>query len=71
MLARVWQEMEYRFDVCRVTKGSYIEHCEKFNKMSISLMFEFKFLLRKLKIISFQKKVWFSYFLQLLRYKLS
>ena len=26
MLGRVWQEMEYRFDVCRVTKGSYIEH---------------------------------------------
>ena len=26
MLVRVWQEMEYRFDVCRVTKGSFIEH---------------------------------------------
>ena len=26
MLVRVWQEIEYRFDVCRVTKGSYIEH---------------------------------------------
>ena len=26
MLVRVWQEMEYRFDVCLVTKGSYIEH---------------------------------------------
>ena len=45
--------------------------CEKFNKTFISLIFEFKFLLRKLKFISFQKKVWFSYLLQLLRYKLS
>ena len=45
--------------------------CEKFNKTFISLIFEFKFLLHKLKIISFQKKVWFSYLLQLLRYKLS
>ena len=26
MLVRVWQEMEYRFDVCHVTKGSHIEH---------------------------------------------
>ena len=26
MLVRVWQEMEYRFGVCRVTKGSHIKH---------------------------------------------
>ena len=26
MLVRVWEEMEYRFDVCPVTKGSHIEH---------------------------------------------
>ena len=26
MLAKVCQEMEYRFDVCHVTKSSYIEH---------------------------------------------
>jgi hypothetical protein len=25
MLERVWQEMEYRIDVCRVTKGAHIE----------------------------------------------
>jgi hypothetical protein len=25
MLQRVWQELEYRIDVCRVTKGGYIE----------------------------------------------
>jgi hypothetical protein len=26
MLTRVWQELEYRSDVCRVTRGVNIEH---------------------------------------------
>jgi len=26
MLARVWQQLEYRIDVCRVTRGAHIEH---------------------------------------------
>ena len=26
MLSRVWQELGYRIDVSRVTKGSHIEH---------------------------------------------
>jgi hypothetical protein len=26
MLIRVWDEMDYRIDVCRITKGGYIEH---------------------------------------------
>ena len=26
MLTRVWQELEYRIDVCRVTRGPHIEH---------------------------------------------
>jgi hypothetical protein len=26
MLQRVWQELDYRTDFCRVTKGGYIEH---------------------------------------------
>jgi len=26
MLMRVWQELEYRIDVCRVTRGAHIEH---------------------------------------------
>jgi len=26
MLKRVWQELEYRIAVCRVTHGSHIEH---------------------------------------------
>jgi hypothetical protein len=26
MLTRVWPELEYRIDVCRVTRGALIEH---------------------------------------------
>ena len=26
MLTRVWNEMDYRTDVCRITKGGHIEH---------------------------------------------
>jgi len=26
MLTRVWQELEYRIDACRVTRGARIEH---------------------------------------------
>jgi hypothetical protein len=26
VLQRVWQEHDYRIDVCHVTKGGYIEH---------------------------------------------
>jgi hypothetical protein len=26
MLTRVWDEMDYRIDVCQTTKGGYIEH---------------------------------------------
>ena len=26
MLQRVWQELDYRLDVCRVTGGAHIEH---------------------------------------------
>jgi hypothetical protein len=26
MLMRVWQELEYCIDVCRVTRGAHIEH---------------------------------------------
>jgi len=26
MLMRVWQELEYRIDVCRVTRGAHIKH---------------------------------------------
>jgi len=25
-LTRVWNEMDYRIDVCRITNGGYIEH---------------------------------------------
>jgi len=26
MLTRVWKEMDYRIDVCRITKGEHIKH---------------------------------------------
>jgi hypothetical protein len=26
ILRRVWQELDYRIDICRVTKGVHIEH---------------------------------------------
>ena len=26
MLTRVWNEMDYRIDVCRITKGGHVEH---------------------------------------------
>jgi hypothetical protein len=26
MLKHVWQEIEYRIEVCRVTRGAHIEH---------------------------------------------
>jgi len=26
MLTRVWQQLEYRIDECRVTRGAHIEH---------------------------------------------
>jgi hypothetical protein len=26
LLQRVWQELDYRIDICRVTKGGHIEH---------------------------------------------
>jgi hypothetical protein len=26
LLIRVWQELDYRLDVCRVTKGAHTEH---------------------------------------------
>ena len=26
MLARVWEEMEYRLDICHVTRGAHIQH---------------------------------------------
>jgi hypothetical protein len=26
MLQRVWQELDYRIDICRITQGGHIEH---------------------------------------------
>ena len=27
-MQRVWQELDYRIDICRVTEGGYIEHLQ-------------------------------------------
>ena len=37
MLTRVWNEMDYRRDVCRITKGGHIEYLLKKNLQSFSL----------------------------------
>jgi len=37
MLTRVWQELEYRIDVCRVTSGAHIEHPQLSTKNSVFL----------------------------------
>ena len=38
VLTRVWQELEYRIDVCRVTHGAHIEHlCQKKKNFSFFL----------------------------------
>jgi hypothetical protein len=26
MLLHVWQELDYRIDICRITKGGHIKH---------------------------------------------
>ena len=28
MLTRVWQQLEYRIGVCRVTRGAHIKHLQ-------------------------------------------
>ena len=55
-LVRVWQDMEYRFDVYRVTKARILNICEKFNKTFISLIFAFKFFCVNLRTLVFSKK---------------
>jgi hypothetical protein len=37
LLMRVWQELEYRIDVCRVTRGAHIEHLQLSQKKSVFL----------------------------------
>jgi len=37
MLTRVWQQLEYRIDVCRVTHGAHIEHLKLSKKKAFSI----------------------------------
>jgi len=39
MLTRVWQELEYRIDVCRVTRGAHIEQLQ----LSKKKLFQFSY----------------------------
>jgi hypothetical protein len=39
MLTRVWQELEYRIDVCRVTRDAHIEHLKLSKKKKNSFSF--------------------------------
>ena len=43
MLQRVWEELDYRLDVCRVIGGAHIEHFEIFYGIHVPLNFLFKF----------------------------
>jgi len=36
MLTRMWQELEHRIDVCRVTRGAHIEHLKLSKKNQFS-----------------------------------
>ena len=44
MLKRVWQELEYCIDVCRVTRGAHIENLQKFT-INVPILITAKFLL--------------------------
>jgi hypothetical protein len=33
----VWQELDYRIDICRVTQGGHVEHCKIGQKLGVSL----------------------------------
>jgi hypothetical protein len=37
MLTRVWQELEYHIDVCRITRGAHIEYLKLSKIFSVFL----------------------------------
>jgi hypothetical protein len=37
MVTRVWQQLEYRIDVCRITRGAHIEHLQLSKKKKNSV----------------------------------
>ena len=37
MVTRMWQQLEYRIDVCRVTRGEHIEHLYLSKKKTFSV----------------------------------
>jgi hypothetical protein len=36
MLQRVWDELDYRLDICRVTNGTHIEHVQGMQNFQMS-----------------------------------
>ncbi|GBO12661.1 hypothetical protein AVEN_124624-1 [Araneus ventricosus] len=43
MLLNVWTELDYRWDVCQVTKGSHIEHVVCTRNLLFNIYFDFLF----------------------------
>ena len=57
MLRSVWTELDYRIDICRVTKGSHIEICNLKHVLQNHVS-----VLAKSLIISFQYNIESVYF---------
>jgi hypothetical protein len=36
-LDKLWNKLEYRMDVCRITRGSHIDHCKKLEMLRNAL----------------------------------
>jgi hypothetical protein len=67
MLQRVWAEMDYRLDVCRVTKGGYLEHLwgvqrkrGEFVFISVSLMSQSFPLFKCTDFMKFVRELWIT-----------
>jgi len=59
MLQRVWVKMDYRFDVCRVTKGGHVEHLWGVQKKKKELgVFLFPSVGRVLTVLSANQVYW-------------
>jgi len=54
MLHRVWEKLDYRLDVCRVTGGEHINICEIFYEIHVPLYFLFKFAGKNLFLVNIE-----------------
>jgi hypothetical protein len=62
MLRSVWTELDYRIDICRVTKGSHIEHLQLRRIHLKTCATNHVCILAKSLIISFQYNIESVYF---------